>query len=94
MSQSLGKRNFSKSGLTAMCIYEQLLHEALQKNALLGKRGVESLSTIVNEAKRLAATSELLQLPRTELEAMAAAAKGRYSSWGSYATFSSRQFIG
>jgi hypothetical protein len=92
MSQSLGKRNFSKLGLTAMCIYEQLLHAALQARALQGKSGVESLSPIVNEAKSLAESSELLQLPRVELEARATAVKGRYSSWGSYATFSSQQF--
>ena len=93
MSQSLGKRNFSKQGLAAMCIYEDLLHEALQKRAAEGKSGVESLTPIVNEAKRLSATSELLALSRAELEAKATAVKGRYSSWGSYATFSSQQFI-
>jgi len=31
-------------------------------------------------------------LPRVELEACATAVKGRYSSWGSYATFSSQQY--
>ena len=92
MSQSLGVRNFSKKGLAAMCIYEDLYAAAIRERQAQGLSGVESLQPIVTEAKRLAAASELLALSRSELEAKANAVKGCNSSWGSYSTFSSSQF--
>jgi hypothetical protein len=88
MCQSLGKRNFSKKGLAAMCIFEDLYIAAIQERQALGLAGIKSLAPIIAEAKRLAETSELLQLSRAELESRAAAVKGCYSSWGSYSTFS------
>jgi hypothetical protein len=93
MSQSLGKRNFSKKGLAAMCIFEDLYLAEIQARQAKGLSGVESLVPIIAHAKRLAATSELLALSRCELEAKANAVKGSYSSWGSYSTFASSQYI-
>ena len=93
MCDSLGKRNFSKKGLAAMCIFEDLHLNAIQERQEKGLSGVESLVQIIAHAKRLAAASELLALSRSELEAKANAVKGCYSSWGSYSTFSSSQYI-
>ncbi len=91
MSQSLGVRNFSKKGLAAMCIYEELYAAAIRMRQAQGLSGVESLVPIVREAKRLAETSELLALSRIQLEAKATTVKSD-SSWGSYSTFSSSHF--
>ena len=92
MSQSLGKRNFSKKGLAAMCVYDALYCAELAKRQANGLEGVESLTPIVEKAKSIAIASEMLLLNRSELEALAEQVKGKYSSWGSYATFSSSQF--
>jgi hypothetical protein len=92
MSRSLGKKNFSKQGLAAVCIYEMLFARELQKNASEGIRGVDSLIPIAEEAKRQAMTSELLLLSRAELEEKATQVKGKNSSWGSYSAFASDVF--
>ena len=41
------------------------------------------------EAKRQAVSSTLLELKRTELEALAAEVKGPYQNWGTFAVFAS-----
>jgi hypothetical protein len=86
MSQSLGKKNFSKKGLIAICLFNEMFSAATVKGP------IQSLVPIIEEAKERAATSELLLLKRPELEAKAKESIGTNSSWGTYSTFSSTFF--
>jgi hypothetical protein len=77
MSRSLGKSNFDKIGLAAIVI-----NKKLRKEFKCNKYLITELSAIV-----FAETSELLDLPRPELEKLATSAKGENVSWGSYTGF-------
>jgi hypothetical protein len=89
MCDSLGKKNFSKVGLAAMIIENELKQEARSKNFAMST----ALSfAILTQAKEQAKTSPLLQLKRVELEAMAAEVKGPYQNWGTFADFASDKF--
>jgi hypothetical protein len=79
MCDSLGKKNFSKKGLAAICIYENLTQA--------GEAGPE----VTEKVKALVPDSELIKLSRTELETLAAEAKGPNVNWGSYSRFASGQ---
>jgi hypothetical protein len=79
MCDSLGKKNFSKKGLAAICIYENL--------SQLDEAGPD----VTEKVKALVQDSELLKLSRTELETLAAESKGPNVNWGSYSRFASGQ---
>jgi hypothetical protein len=76
MCDSLGKKNFNKVGLAAIVIEKQLRLAGKEANSF-------------EEAKRQAVSSTLLELKRTELEALAAEVKGPYQNWGTFAVFAS-----
>jgi hypothetical protein len=79
MCESLGKKNFSKKGLAAICIYETLYDNS------------ENEPAVTEKVKALVQDSELIKLSRTELETLAAELKGPNVNWGSYSRFASGQ---
>ena len=77
MSQSLGKKDFSKVGLLAIVFVNELNRE----------HGI--LPSNSRAALEKAMTSNLLKLSRKDVETIATISKGQHSSWGSFACFSS-----